>query len=43
MYVVAPLMSGEIVVNNSVTVAETVLIGDVPEFYGGGTGNQNLE
>ena len=43
MYVVAPLMSSEIVVNNSVTVAETVLIGDVPEFYGGGTSNQNLE
>ena len=35
MYVAAPLVGNEIVVNNGVVVAETVLIGDVPEFYGG--------
>ncbi len=39
MYVIAPLISSEIVVNNSVTVAETVLIGEVPEFYGDRTSN----
>ena len=35
MYVAAPLVGNEIIVNNGVVVAETVLIGDVPEFYGG--------
>lgn len=41
MYVVAPLVTTEIVINNSVTVAETVLIGDVPEFYGGISNSKN--
>ena len=33
MRVVAPFASQNVVVDNSVTVAETVLIGEVPEFY----------
>lgn len=33
MRVIAPFATEDIVVDNSVTVAETVLIGEVPEFY----------
>ena len=33
MRVIAPFATEDIIVENSVTVAETVLIGDVPEFY----------
>lgn len=33
MRVIAPFATENIVVDNSVTVAETVLIGDVPEYY----------
>ncbi len=38
MRVIAPFASDEVVVDNSVTVAETVLIGDVPDYYHGGGG-----
>ena len=37
MRVVAPFASDNVVVDNSVTVAETILIGDVPEYYHGNT------
>ena len=33
MRVIAPFATEDIIVDNSVTVAETVLIGEVPEFY----------
>ena len=33
MRIVAPFATEDVVVDNNVTVAETVLIGDVPEFY----------
>ena len=33
MRVIAPFATEDIIVENSVTVAETVLIGEVPEFY----------
>lgn len=36
MRVIAPFATDDIIVENSVTVAETVLIGDVPEFYTNG-------
>ena len=36
MRVVAPFASDDVVVDNSVTVAETILIGEVPEYYHGG-------
>lgn len=36
MRVIAPFATEDIIVENSVTVAETVLIGDVPEFYTNG-------
>ena len=35
MRVVAPLASSDVLVDNSVTVAETILIGDVPDYYHG--------
>lgn len=34
MYVTAPFMEDEMTIDTGVTIAETVLIGDVPEFYG---------
>ena len=33
MRVIAPFATEDIIVENSVTVAETVLIGDIPDFY----------
>ena len=36
MRVIAPFATEDIIVENSVTVAETVLIGEVPEFYTNG-------
>ena len=35
MRVVAPFASDNVVVDNSVTVAETILIGEVPSYYQG--------
>ena len=35
MRVIAPFASDDVLVDNSVTVAETILIGDVPEYYHG--------
>lgn len=42
MYVAAPLVGEEVIVSNEVVVAETVLIGDVPEFYGGADSSMNV-
>ena len=33
MRIVAPFATEDVIVENSVTVAETVLIGEVPGFY----------
>ena len=35
MRVIAPFASDDVIVDNGVTVAETVLIGDVPNYYSG--------
>lgn len=34
MFITAPLIGEKMIVDTGVTVAETVLIGDVPDFYG---------
>lgn len=42
MYAAAPLVGEEVIVSNGVVVAETVLIGDVPEFYGGADSSMSV-